>query len=151
MKITIETLAGDKSEFDVEEEDTVVCLKLQVQAKQLQQGNAVRVDQITLVCNGQQLNDSETFTSQHIVAGSVMHMILERDEPGGAMPLLLCCDLFVCPWSTPPVVWRGWSMFMVSVFISCVPLWVHAFCGWTCSCEVFGHDDFIISAWYLVS
>jgi hypothetical protein len=86
MKITIE-LAGDKTEFDVEEEDTVVCLKIQVQAKQLQQGNAVRVDQIKLVWNGQQLNDSETFTSQHIVAGSAMHMILERDGPGGAMKL----------------------------------------------------------------
>jgi hypothetical protein len=29
-------------------------------------------------------------------------------------------------------------MLLVSVFTSCVPLWVHAFCGWTCSCEVFG-------------
>jgi hypothetical protein len=87
MQITIETLTGDKTEFDVEEEDTVICLKIQVQAKQLQQGNAVRVDQIKLVWNGQQLNDSETFTSQHFVAGSVMHVVLERDGPGGAMKL----------------------------------------------------------------
>ncbi len=106
MQIIIETLTSDKTEFDVEEEDTGVCLKIQVQAKQLQQGNAVRVDQIKLVWNGQQLNDCETFRSQRIVAGSVMHMILERDGPGGVMPLLLCCDLFVCPRSSGCVF--GW-------------------------------------------
>jgi hypothetical protein len=34
-------------------------------------------------------------------------------------------------------------MLLVSVFISCVCLKVHAFCGWTCSWEAFGHGGIL--------
>ena len=71
MQIFVKTLTGKKSEFNVDEEDTVLRLKTQLQEKE-----GIMADQIKLILNGRQLNDADTLKSKSVAAGTVLHMVL---------------------------------------------------------------------------
>jgi ubiquitin C len=71
IQIFVKTLTGKKSEFNVDEEDTVLRLKTQLQEKE-----GIMAEQIKLILNGRQLNDVETLKSKSVAAGTVLHMVI---------------------------------------------------------------------------
>ena len=61
MQIFVKTLTGKKTEFNVEEDSTVLALKTQLQEKE-----GIAVDQIRLLFNGKQLNDQDKLSEKGI-------------------------------------------------------------------------------------
>ena len=80
MQVFIKTLTGRRIPCEFEGHDTVESVKLSLQEKE-----GIVVQQIRLIFNGKQLDDTKTLDSYGITAGLTIHMILAL-RGGGAPP-----------------------------------------------------------------
>jgi len=71
MQIKIKSLTGRVMDINVENDETILALKQNLQEKE-----GIAVDQIRLIYNGKQLVDDKTLESYKIEAGNTIHMIL---------------------------------------------------------------------------
>jgi ubiquitin-like protein Nedd8 len=71
MQIKIKSLTGRVMDINVENDETILALKQNLQEKE-----GIAVDQIRLIYNGKQLVDDKTLESYKIEAGKTIHMIL---------------------------------------------------------------------------
>lgn len=78
MQISVKTLVGTKVEFNVDDNATALVLKQMLEEKQ-----GIQVSQIRLIFKGKQLNDEDVLAAKDVVAGSVVHMVLQLR--GGAL------------------------------------------------------------------
>ena len=71
MQIKIKTLTGKVMDINVENDESVLALKQNLQEKE-----GIAVDQIKLIYNGKQLADDNSLESYKIEAGKTVHMVL---------------------------------------------------------------------------
>ena len=71
MQIFVKTLTGRKLQLDLDQGTTMKQIK-----EQLMEKEGIAAEQIRLIHNGKQLNDTETLESAKIEAGVTVHMVL---------------------------------------------------------------------------
>lgn len=69
--IKIKLLSGNIQSMNIEDTDTGLSLKNQLESK-----IGIKYDQIRLIHSGKMLNDNSTLLSQNIKAGSTIHMVM---------------------------------------------------------------------------
>lgn len=72
MQIFIKTLTGRKLPLNFEANQTILDVKNNLQEKE-----GIQVDQIRLIYSGKQLSDEKTLQDYNIVAGGIIHMVLQ--------------------------------------------------------------------------
>ncbi len=85
MQITIKTLDGQKKPFTFEAEDTVAKVK-----EVLAEKTGIYKEMIRLIFHGTPMNDEFTLGASKVVAGSVIHMIMQLRGGFSRCPVLQC-------------------------------------------------------------